>query len=279
MSTTTERLVHLGNLVVPLVCFGIIALVLGPIQDFVQTLGESEYAKLLTPAGFTFAIWGPIFLFMGAWVAYQSQDLVWPAKRFLTDSKVADASPWFMLSTVFTSGWYLTWVLGLVWPAIALMYLYLGSILVGYLQLDINRTTLDRRSRLVITTGWSLYAGWVTAATIVNTSTGVVSLAIPFFMNNQLVWSLVVLTLTLIIYLVVFLTRQDYIFAGVGIWVLIGVLGDQLLFRAVPVIEIVVLTVIGLVGLMLLMIYLYQTGFPQRANFDIPPEKTQIQNP
>ncbi|MEM2143572.1 MAG: hypothetical protein QXQ81_09985, partial [Candidatus Thorarchaeota archaeon] len=124
--------------------------------------------------------------------------------------------------------WYMLWASGMVWPAIAAMYAYLLTTLGAYLGLGINLRGRPIRDHIFVTVGWSMLTGWVTVATIVNTTTG---LALSGFEPGPLGeagWAAIFLVIVLGIYLTVLYTRNDYVFTGVGAWAVLGILIERL---------------------------------------------------
>ncbi|NWF96000.1 MAG: hypothetical protein HXY34_07630 [Candidatus Thorarchaeota archaeon] len=225
MSLQRKVVLQVTNLLTPLLC-GLVFIVSG--VQATESVFTDTYPKLLSPAGFTFAIWGPIFIFQAAFYFYQARDLYLPAERKLDMPYVEEVGPFFPLSWLSTTVWFILWAAGLIWPAIAAMYAYLLTTLAAYLRLGINLRERSLREHLFVTVGWSMLAGWVTAATIVNTTTGLVSAGFNPAPIGEAGWTIVVLTMTLIIYLLVLFTRNDYVFAGVGGWALLGILAERL---------------------------------------------------
>ncbi|NIQ04553.1 MAG: hypothetical protein GWO20_02120 [Candidatus Korarchaeota archaeon] len=96
-----KRIFQLGNLVVPLLISVISTLFsVNGGSDWQETFSPAEYEKLLGPAGFTFAMWGPIFIFLGVFVLYQARDLFKSASEQLEMPYVFHVNGFFMLSVV-----------------------------------------------------------------------------------------------------------------------------------------------------------------------------------
>ena len=167
---------------------------------------------------------------------------------------VHEVSVFFMLSWVSTTIWYILWGSGFVWPAVAAMYAYLLTSLGAYYRLGINKRERSRREHIFVTVGWSMLTGWVTVATIVNTTTGFVSLGFNPAPIGEAGWSILILGVVLIIYLLVLFTRDDYVFAGVGLWATIGVLIERINPLNAPQPEIVLISSIGVILLTMVII-------------------------
>jgi hypothetical protein len=246
-----KLLLQFGNLITPILCFLIIGF---SNLDFSTVFNGSAYPNLINPAPITFAIWGPIFFFLFLFYFYQARDLLKSPESKIEMPYVHEVSLFFMLSWISTTIWYILWANGYVWPAIAAMYAYLLTSLGAYLRLGINKRERSIREHAFVTVGWSLLSGWVTVATIVNTTTGFVSLGFNPAPIGEAGWSIIILGVVLVIYLLVLFTRNDYVFAGVGLWATIGVLIERINPINAPQTEIVLVSSIGVILLTLVIV-------------------------
>ena len=72
MKLNRKTALQIGNIVTPLLCFVVIGL---SSLDFGDVFSDSGFPNLINPAPWTFAIWGPIFIFQGLFWVYQARDL------------------------------------------------------------------------------------------------------------------------------------------------------------------------------------------------------------
>jgi hypothetical protein len=243
-----RRILQLGNLLIPwLSGLAIFVSSLGA-GDFTNVFTDDDFPKLFSPAPITFAIWGPIFFFLALFYIYQSRGILDKEERPDLEF-VHEVSIFFILSTIATTAWYVLWALRFVWPAAIAMVLYLVTILGAYLRLKINKKDRPLKEYVYVTIGWSLYAGWITAATFVNVTTAVVSSGVDPAPLGEANWTIIVLLIALVIYLMVLITRNDYIFAGVGLWAIIGIIIERTNPAFPPQPEIVLISIIGAVVL------------------------------
>lgn len=227
MDEASKKVVlQIGNILTPILCA--VAITISGLDFNSTVISDTGYPKILSPAAFTFAIWGPIFIFQFMFYFYQARDLFRPKENKIEMPYVHEVSIFFILSWISTTAWYVLWGLGLVWPAVAAMFAYLLSSLGAYLRLGINLRARSLKEHLFVTVAWSLLAGWVTVAAIVNTSTGFVYSGFDTGPIGEIGWTSIVLLMTLGIYLLVLVTRNDFVFAGVGLWAIIGVVADLL---------------------------------------------------
>lgn len=251
----SKKFFQIGNLLTPIIMFLILALISLGQGNFGQMFDQSGAESLIDPVNFAFGIWGVIFLFMFIFLIFQSRDLFKSRENKLEMPYVQEINFTFILSTIMAGLWYITWSYKIYWLATMCMIIYLVALIIGYLRLDINRKERPRKEKIAIVIPWSLYMGWVTAATIVSITTFLVRIGFntpPIFPES--VWAVLILIVTGIIYLSVLITRDDYIFAGVGIWTLFGIVAERLT-ASVLVFEVIITAVAGIVLLAGGMIY------------------------
>lgn len=256
MLSLKTRLLIIANILSPIICFGILSFLSIGRGDYNQIFNPTENESLINPASFTFAIWGPIFLLLSIFLIYQAQGLFKSVKMQPEMKFVNEVSIYFVISTIMTSLWYITWLNKIVWLATIFMILYLISLVIGYLRLKINLVSRSKIEKIAVVAPWSMYTAWVTAATIVSITTFLMSIGFnnPQFILTNTYWAVLVLLVALLIYAAVVITRNDLIFGGVGIWTLIGILFEQFAVSN-AITEVVITTVIGITVLSIILVY------------------------
>ena len=96
-------------------------------QDTAQ-VSDNNFT-LITPAGYTFAVWGIIYTLLGLFVIYQAL----PSGKGKTTEKVG----WFfILSCIANICWLFLWQFEFLAVSVVLMFLLFASLLKAYLNLD-----------------------------------------------------------------------------------------------------------------------------------------------
>lgn len=186
------------------------------------TIGEisNDYRSLFTPAGYTFAIWGIIYVFLFAFAIYQGRSLVVKIKN---DDFVLRTGWWFVLSCVFNSLWVFAWIYEYTGWSCLFIFLLLGSLLKIVTN---NRMQLEKQPFAIIALVWwpfVIYAGWVTVASIANVSTYLIKVGWNGFGISELNWTLIMITIAIAVNLVILFKRHMRPFALVGAWALVGI--------------------------------------------------------
>lgn len=177
------------------------------------TTGEVSaiHPSLFTPAGFTFSIWGLIYLSLAIFIfaSWHKMDY-W---RSLT--------PLFVTSCGLNILWLFTWHHNLIGLSTFLIFIFLAVLSGLYIRLS--------RLEIVSNLGlwrfpWSIYTAWLCVASIANTAIWLVSSG--FHGAQQSLTIAVVLVALALGH--IFITRQkDLAFAGVLIWAFIGIISAR----------------------------------------------------
>lgn len=185
-----EPLISLGIYLVMLVIntFGVVGIINGMSQAEVS----AKYPTLITPAGYAFSIWSAIYLTVTIFIV---SDVIF-AKKKGRDSIAKRLHPWFWLSCLFN----VLWIIAFSYEWMALSVLLIVGMLVSLYQVNqIIKQQLVGRQRLLSGLAFGLYEGWVTVATIVNIAAFLVSIGWQGFGITDSIWSVIVLTVGVLI--------------------------------------------------------------------------------
>lgn len=186
------------------------------------TIGEvsDDYSSLFTPAGYTFSIWGLIYLLLLGFAIYQGRGLFVKVKN---DDFVLKTGWWFVLSCIFNSLWVFAWIYEYTGLSCVFIFLLLASLLKIVIN---NRMELDDEPFPTIVFLWwpfVIYSGWVTVASIANVSTYLVKIGWNGFGFSDVTWTIILITIAIIINQYMLWQRNMREYAVVGAWTLIGI--------------------------------------------------------
>jgi benzodiazapine receptor len=178
------------------------------------------YPTLVTPAGFTFAIWGIIYTLLAVFVIYQ---LLTKDKTFLQQIGV-----FFALSSLLNICWLFLWHYDLITYSVVLMLALLASLILIYLRLDIGRaSSVSVKERLCVHLPFSVYLGWISIATIANVSVTLTAVGWDGLGIADETWAVVIIAVALVLTLAMLVLRKDVAFSLVVVWALVGILSKQ----------------------------------------------------
>ena len=242
-----ESFFKVGNIIIPLIIMVVLGILSSGKGDYREIFEPTGLESLIDPIDFAFAIWGPIFLFLIIYLGYQARDVFKSAEKKEQMDFVNQVNVYFILSTLMAGIWYISWLNRVVWLATVSMIIYLVFLLVAYLRLEINLTERSKKEMITIVIPWSMYTGWITAATIISITTFFVSIGFndPPGIVSDAIWAMIVLLIAVIIYISVLIIRNDYVFTLVGLWAVLGILFNNLTASPI-VLEVILTCVIGI---------------------------------
>jgi len=204
------------------------------------------YPTLVTPAGFTFAIWGIIYTLLALFTIYQ----LLPRNRdkpFLSQIGLL-----FALSSILNVSWLFLWHYNHVTYSLILMLALLSSLILIYRRLDIGRATVSLKERICVHLPFSVYLGWISIATIANVSVALTAAGWDGWGIADATWAVAIIAVALVLTLAVLATRRDVAFSLVVVWALVGILSKQSDFQNIVLaaevcIAIILLAVVAVV--------------------------------
>ncbi len=182
---------------------------------------SAAYPTLITPAGFTFSIWGVIYVLLFAFIFFQL------VPRHREDSFNGRVSYLFILSSVFNIAWLFLWQYDYIVASVPLIFGLLASLIAIYLRLDVGRSKAPRGEKIWVHLPFSVYLGWITIASIADVSSALVSLNWGGWGIAPAAWAELVIVVALIITLAVLGTRRDIAYGLVVVWALAGITANQ----------------------------------------------------
>ncbi|TLS37041.1 TspO/MBR family protein [Pseudalkalibacillus caeni] len=183
-----------------------------------QTTGEvsAQYPVLYTPAGYVFSIWGFIYLLTGIWVIYQ---LIPKHREHPVFKK---ASYWFALSCVLNIGWILLWHYEFINLTLVVMVSLLLTLIIIY-----RKTADAEQSSFWLRAPFSVYLGWISVATIVNTGVVLVENNWSQWGISAEAWTVIMLAIGCLLAVWFAFSNKDFLYPLVFIWAFIGITVKQ----------------------------------------------------
>ena len=188
-----------------------------PINNLTQGDISQLYPVLLTPAPYAFSIWGVIFLGLIAFVIYQAL----PGYR---DAPLAKAvGILFAVSCFFNVGWVMVWHYLRVGWSMVMMLLLLATLIAIYLRIGTLSAENTLFNRLLVKYPFSLYLGWISAATLVNLNVLLYDMGWLSTGVGGVLFTMLMVVIAVLIALGVFYLHRDYVYVAVFVWALIGI--------------------------------------------------------
>lgn len=178
-----------------------------------------ENDTLFTPTGFTFAIWGIIYIGLLIMAGHHLY------RTFINDEEELNfkTGPWFIIANVANALWVLVWLYEYAFLSVLFMLIILFSLIKLILMNNMERW--DAPFKTIAYFWWPicLYSGWITVATIANISSVLVKYNWDGWGLSEVLWANIMIIAAFLINLIILYTRNMREFAIVGVWALFGI--------------------------------------------------------
>ncbi|MDI6849845.1 MAG: hypothetical protein QME69_08650 [Candidatus Saccharicenans sp.] len=182
---------------------------------------SDKYPNLFVPAGFTFSIWGVIYLLLAFFIFFS-------LKQAITGHEVFPAfrtiGPFFFLTCLANAGWIFAWHYEQLILSLLIMLTLLVLLIIIYQRLSRRPYEEIRRDRFPARLPFSIYLAWISVATVANTTAVLVGYKWNGFGLSQQFWTVAVLTVITALALIFVLKKKDLLFGLTAIWALSGIL-------------------------------------------------------
>lgn len=179
------------------------------------------YPTLVTPAGFTFAIWGIIYALLTLFVIYQAL----PSNR--NKPFIEKVGIFFALSSACNICWLFLWHYNFISVSLILMLGLLACLIMIHRRLDIGKTMGSVKEWAFVQLPFSVYLGWISIATIANVSVALTAAGWDGFGIASETWAVLIIAVAVVLSLAMLLLRKDVAFNLVVVWALFGILSNQ----------------------------------------------------
>ena len=188
--------------------------------------------RLISPAGYAFSIWGVIYSLLGLFVTYQALPSAWVENR--NDNLIYNYLSWAWLINMATQVvWFPTfrsetgW--GYVISSITIVIMLASALFAMVMSL---RMQVNGWEWSFIRGGFSLYSGWLTAATILN-----ITAMLTFFGFTGFDWyseeaiTITILYVAGLIYNLASYIELNPLYGAVFVWVVVAIRYDVITER------------------------------------------------
>ncbi len=207
---------------------------------------SAQYPNLFVPAGYTFSIWGLIYLLLAGFIVFQFSG------AFRNDTRrkilILSVGPWFMIASLANMGWILAWHHEMLPLSLILMGIILISLLKIYTLTGTVISSEDLPGIWLARVPFSVYLGWITVATIANVTALLVAYKWSRFGLEEATWAIIMLLIAGFIGLVILFRKGDIFFNLILLWAFTGILVNRI-SAGDPVQEGIILTIIIWLGI------------------------------
>lgn len=184
------------------------------------TTGEVSglYPNLFVPSGFTFSIWGIIYILLGANAAFFIQRIGTHEEGLYRKLAV-----FFVITCIFNMAWIFSWhylLPGLSLTVMVFLFFTLNGIKIILWDKD---KKLSRQERIFIGLPVGFYFAWINIALLANLTALKVHLGWTWGVSDMF-WAMMMIFIAVILTIYRVVRRHDIIFPIVTVWALIGII-------------------------------------------------------
>ncbi|MBI9102482.1 MAG: tryptophan-rich sensory protein [Spirochaetales bacterium] len=179
------------------------------------------YPNLFVPTGLTFAIWGIIYLLLAGFSLYGMAAAI---KKTQETQILQQIGPWFLISCLANISWIFAWHWKKVELSLVFMLIILFSLIVIYIKLSTKSGNPGKIVFILTKLPFSVYLGWITVATVANITALLVNLNWKGFGLSETAWTVMILSVVIILTCIVIYREKDMGFTLVVLWAFLGII-------------------------------------------------------
>jgi hypothetical protein len=187
-----------------------------------KTTGElsDAYPNFFVPAGFTFAIWGIIYLQVILFTVFQWYGVWKPSTE--TNAIVQKIGYWFFLSSIANAAWIVAWHYEAMVLSMIIMLALFYALRQAYIRISEMRPLSIANSAIILLM-FSVYFGWISVATIANATALLVSAEFNGGFLSPPAWAAFLVAIAGILATFMIYQKQDLGYAAVIVWAAYGI--------------------------------------------------------
>jgi hypothetical protein len=198
-----------------------------PINGYNTGQISAFYPNAFVPAGFTFSIWGVIYLLLFSYTIgytyYTLKQEQYP-KAFVFIERI---NIYFLLTSVFNMSWILAWHYLQIELSVVIMLLFLITLIQLFLKSTKIASVLTTTQKFILQTPFIVYIGWISVATIANITALLVAYKWTAWSIAPAYWSAAMIMIAIVLAVLMLKKFQAIAFALVVAWALWGIYHAQ----------------------------------------------------
>ena len=198
-----------------------------PINGYNTGQVSAFYPNTFVPAGFTFSIWGVIYLLLFSYTIgytyYTLKQQRFP-KAFAFIERI---NHYFLCTCVFNMSWILAWHYLQIELSVLIMLLFLITLIQLFLKSTTMANALTTTQKFILQTPFIVYLGWISVATIANITALLVSYKWIALSIAPVYWSAAMILIAILLAVLMLKKFKAIPFALVVAWALWGIYNAQ----------------------------------------------------
>lgn len=224
MGTKLNALINVAGLVLVLAVNALANIL--PINGYNTGQISALYPNYFVPAGFTFSIWGVIYLLL---IGFVFCSLFAAFGKFNDAAKacIEKAGPYFLITCVLNAGWILAWHYLYLGISLAIMIAFLITLLLLYIAIRPMKNQMPLFYRLWVYHAFVVYLAWICVATIANVTAFLVGFGWQGEPLSAQTWSMIMILVALVLGTFMVGKQKQPAFGFVLAWAFWGIYSAQ----------------------------------------------------
>jgi hypothetical protein len=198
-----------------------------PINGYNTGQVSAFYPNTFVPAGFTFSIWGVIYLLLFSYTIGYSYYTLKQEQFPKVFAFIERINHYFLWTCVFNMSWILVWHYLQIELSVVIMLLFLITLIQLFLKSNLMANALTTTQKFILQTPFIVYLGWISVATIANITALLVAYKWTALSIAPTYWSAAMILIAVLLAVLMLKKFQAIAFALVVAWALWGIYHAQ----------------------------------------------------
>lgn len=185
------------------------------------------YPNYFVPAGFTFSIWGIIYLLLAVYL-FASTQLLLKKNNDATKEKMSiQVAKIFIGTCILNASWIFAWHYLQVLASVFIMLLFLFTLTIMYIKQQQATVSFTPFQQFAIHIPFVVYLAWICVATIANITALLVSIGFNGIGVEPTTWSICMIIVATLLAIYFGIKEKQWAFCAIISWALYGILQGQ----------------------------------------------------
>lgn len=185
------------------------------------------YPNYFVPAGFTFSIWGIIYLLLALYVAVSTTLFFNKNSNEVKQKMLTQVAKIFIVTCIINASWIFVWHYLQIVASVFVMLLFLFALTVMYLKQKQSNITFTAFQQFAISIPFVVYLAWICVATIANITALLVSIGFNGAGIEPETWSSTMIIVASALAAFFSIKEKQWAFCAVVAWALYGIMQGQ----------------------------------------------------
>ncbi|MEY4628224.1 MAG: hypothetical protein RLZZ595_550 [Bacteroidota bacterium] len=198
-----------------------------PINGYNTGQVSAFYPNYFVPAGFTFGIWGIIYLLL---IGFVICSLLAALPSFPEQARkaITKSSPLFLVTCLLNAGWIVAWHYLYLGLSLIIMLVFLFTLIRLFLGIHAFKNQMNLFYRFWIYHPFLVYLGWISVATIANFTALFVGIGWQGEPLSAQTWSVVLILVAMLLGTFMVGIKKEPAFGFVLAWAFFGIYSSQM---------------------------------------------------